>query len=119
MSAFIRCRIGASSMLEKLVSCGTDSRTEFCVGWNISLDVVASVDGRTLPLVLLQPNRVYLVVGDVSEHRRDVSCSADTVRKTNSPCVDVSFRQLMIHLAQLQCMLVSVLLTVSNFYLTE
>ena len=108
----IYCRMrGATSRLANLPSYGTDVSTdrqlEFCCDENMSFNMVASVDARTLPLVLLQSSRVCLLVGAKSEHHRDGSCSSDSISKMKSPCVDLSFEQLMIHLAQLQRMLVS------------
>jgi len=91
----------ASSRLGKHVSHSTDGGAQ-CQ--NISLSVVASVDASTVPLVMLQSRHVYLAVGDMSGHLCDVGVD---VGKVNSPHIDISFEQLMIHLAQLQRMLVS------------
>jgi len=78
--------------------------------------MVASVDARTLPLVMLRSSRVCLVVGDMSEHH-DSNGSADCINKMNSPSGDVSFEHLMMQLARLRRMLVSVM--AAFFNLTE
>jgi len=80
----------------------------------MSFAMVASVDARTLPLALLQSSHVYLVVGDVSKHCHDGDGSADHNSQMNSSCLDISFEQLMISLAQLQRMLVSVVTVFSS-----
>ena len=102
----VYCRIsrfnGAQSRLEKHVfHCGEADSTDCqpdCGSQNVTFSVVASVDARTLLLVMLQSNHVCLVVGDLldSQHDNDSSSS-----------IDISFEQLMIRLAQLQRMLVS------------
>jgi len=112
ISTAICCRIRsfntAASRQEKLAPYSTYSSTkhqsEFYGDRNISFNMVASMDACTLPLVLLQSNHVWLVVGDVSEHHLDGNCSVDRISKMNS----ISFEQLMVNLAQLQRMLVSV-----------
>jgi len=102
------CRIhglhNASSGSLKRDLHSTDDGTE---SHNISFIMVASVDARTLPLVMLQSSHVCLAVNDVSMHPADNSHSTSDDGKMNSTDADITFEQLMIHLAQLQRMLVS------------
>ena len=78
----------------------------FSADQNISFNMIASVDARSLPLVMLQSNHVCLVVADMSEHR-DGNGSPDLISKMNSACDDISFEELLVQLAQLRRMLVS------------
>ena len=78
----------------------------FCADQNISFNMIASVDARSLPLVMLQSNHVCLVLADLSEHH-DRNGSCDLISKMNSACGDISFEELLVQLAQLQRMLVS------------
>lgn len=110
-STFICCRTRAAARLEKRKSDSTDHgaehQWEFFGDPNISFNVVASVDARTLPLAMLKSNHVCLVVEDVSEHR-DRNCSPNVdISKMNFCRDDISFEQLMMQLALLQRMLVS------------
>ena len=83
---------------------GTERQPQLCSDEHISFKMVASVNARTLPLVLLQSNHVYLAVGDACKQH-----DADCVTKMNHPsAIDINFQQLLIYLAQLHRMLVSV-----------
>jgi len=110
-SAAVCCRLSGSqsvvSRQEKHALHGIECQSELGDSDEISFEMIASMDARTLPLVLLQSSRVYLVVAGVSQHHHNNDASADLVTKMNAPCVDISFEQLVISLAQLQRMLVS------------
>jgi len=68
------------------------------------------MDARTIPLVILQSRYVYLAVADGSHYFCDSSHSAVDIGKVNSSQshIDITFEQLLIHLVQIQHMLVSV-----------
>jgi len=68
---------------------------------------------------MLQSKQVYLAVSNVSTHLGDSGRSAGDVGDMNSRCVDVSFEQLLIHLAQLQRMLVSAVVILNSYVLIE
>jgi len=83
----------------------------------ISFCAVASVDARTLPLVMLQSKRVCLVVEDMSDcHPGTEQPSVSVPKICPAGGNDVSFQQLMVHLAQLHRMLVSAAHSVNNMF---